>query len=101
MSQNLAEKELSPTPVNNYLPLNNRNLASYRVDQRLTSAQNALLKTDMDKPKGILSNRRTGSPRGRSIENIKIVDNINIYLNFRTTIVGLEALVHAKLHGRF
>ncbi|XP_049822811.1 putative autophagy-related protein 11 isoform X3 [Aethina tumida] len=71
VSQNLAEKELSPTPVNNYLPLNNRNLASYRVDQRLTSAQNALLKTDMDKPKGILSNRRTGSPRERLLSDLK------------------------------
>ncbi|KAJ8934131.1 hypothetical protein NQ314_013590 [Rhamnusium bicolor] len=71
-SQNLPEKELSPHRVedNKYLMQNNRNLASFRVDQRLTSAQNALLKQEMDKPKSILSNRRTGSPRERLLSDL-------------------------------
>ncbi|XP_023013914.2 uncharacterized protein isoform X2 [Leptinotarsa decemlineata] len=65
-SENTPEKELSPHGAadDNYYMQNNRNKL-FRVDQRLTSAQNALLKTEMDKPKSILSNRRTGSPRER------------------------------------
>ncbi|KAL1501199.1 hypothetical protein ABEB36_006573 [Hypothenemus hampei] len=55
------------------------NLNPFRIDQRLTTAQNdAILKAatsnsvaNMDKPKGILSNRRTGgSPRGNHIDSI-------------------------------
>lgn len=70
--QNSAEKELSPQPVSNeteshLMPNCYRTGGSFRVDQRLTSAQNALLNQDMDKPKSILSNRRTGSPRGKHI----------------------------------
>ncbi|KYB26386.1 trichohyalin isoform X1 [Tribolium castaneum] len=49
---------------------NSRNLSPYRADQRLTS-QNALLKPEMDKPKSILSNRRTGSPRERLLSDLK------------------------------
>ncbi|KAJ8925851.1 hypothetical protein NQ315_009703 [Exocentrus adspersus] len=70
--QNSPEKELSPHRVeeNKYLNLSSKNLGSYRVDQRLTSAQNALLNQDMDKPKSILSNRRTGSPRERLLSDL-------------------------------
>jgi hypothetical protein len=50
---------------------NSRNLSPYRADQRLTSAQNALLTSQMDKPKSILSNRRTGSPRERLLADLK------------------------------
>ncbi|XP_066143687.1 uncharacterized protein [Euwallacea fornicatus] len=48
-----------------------------RIDQRLTTAQNeALLRAStsgnvaMDKPKGILTNRRTGSPRDRYVADL-------------------------------
>ncbi|XP_018561742.1 trichohyalin-like [Anoplophora glabripennis] len=68
--QNSPEKELSPRRVDNNLTQNNRNLASYRIDQRLTTAQNALLNQDMEKPKSILSNRRTGSPRERLMSDL-------------------------------
>lgn len=50
--------------------LRKRSAYPLRFDQRLTTEQNeALLRAtgdvaNMDKPKGILTNRRTGSPRG-------------------------------------
>ncbi|XP_060536317.1 uncharacterized protein LOC132708176 isoform X2 [Cylas formicarius] len=53
-----------------------RNQHLYHVDQRLTSAQNELLliknnqQIAMDKPKSILSNRRTGSPRARYVQDL-------------------------------
>lgn len=82
-SSNSAEKELSPHPVSEEvatycMPNCYRTDRYYRVDQRLTSAQNALLNQDMDKPKSILSNRRTGSPRGKRINlAMKISHGIN------------------------
>lgn len=36
-----------------------------RIDQRLTSDQNSLLRAEMDKPRSILSNRRTQTPTGK------------------------------------
>ncbi|CAH1114550.1 unnamed protein product [Psylliodes chrysocephalus] len=69
--QRIQEKELSPCALSeDYYMKNNRNLAPFRVDQRLTSAQNALLKSEMDKPKSILSNRKTGSPRERLMSDL-------------------------------
>ncbi|XP_072378359.1 uncharacterized protein [Diabrotica undecimpunctata] len=69
--QKTPEKELSPYPISeDYFKKNNRTLAPFRVDQRLTSAQNALLKSEMDKPKSILSNRKTGSPRERLMSDL-------------------------------
>ncbi|XP_050498369.1 uncharacterized protein LOC114337039 isoform X7 [Diabrotica virgifera virgifera] len=69
--QKTPEKELSPYPISeDYYKKNNRTLAPFRVDQRLTSAQNALLKSEMDKPKSILSNRKTGSPRERLMSDL-------------------------------
>lgn len=71
------EKELSPprTVTDELVDAALRNKQRpYRIDQRLTSAQNEFLLrgagitasvSAMDKPKSILSNRRTGSPRDR------------------------------------
>ncbi|XP_063905326.1 trichohyalin isoform X2 [Zophobas morio] len=64
------EKELNPYVSTSFMQ-NNRNLSPYRADQRLASAQNALLRPEMDKPKSILSNRRTGSPRERLLSDLK------------------------------
>uniref|UniRef100_A0AAR5QFI7 Uncharacterized protein n=1 Tax=Dendroctonus ponderosae TaxID=77166 RepID=A0AAR5QFI7_DENPD len=52
------------------LALRRRSAYPHCVDQRLTSAQNEIVlrassSVSMDKPKSILSNRRTGSPRDR------------------------------------
>ncbi|CAH1116631.1 unnamed protein product [Phaedon cochleariae] len=71
-SQNSPEKELSPLVLENdkFFIRNHRNSVPFRVDQRLTSAQNALLNPEMDKPKSILSNRKTGSPRGRQVPDL-------------------------------
>ncbi|XP_044265384.1 nucleoporin nup211 [Tribolium madens] len=63
------EKELN-SYISSSVMQNSRNLSPYRADQRLTS-QNALLKPEMDKPKSILSNRRTGSPRERLLSDLK------------------------------
>ncbi|KAG5879521.1 hypothetical protein JTB14_029887, partial [Gonioctena quinquepunctata] len=70
--QSTPEKELSPCGVqeDSYFMRNNRTPTHFRVDQRLTSAQNALLNSEMDKPKSILSNRRTGSPRERLMNDL-------------------------------
>ncbi|CAG9859453.1 unnamed protein product, partial [Phyllotreta striolata] len=70
--QRLEEKELSTSSLSeDHYARINRNLSSkFRVDQRLTSAQNALLKCDMEKPKSILSNRKSGSPRERLLSDL-------------------------------
>lgn len=56
------------------LALRRKSAYPHCVDQRLTSAQNDLVlrATSMDKPKSILSNRRTGSPRGNPICQINV-----------------------------
>ncbi|XP_056648112.1 trichohyalin isoform X1 [Diorhabda sublineata] len=69
--QRTPEKELSSNSLNeDYYMKKNRNLSPFRVDQRLTSAQNALLKSEMDKPRSILSNKKTGSPRERLMSDL-------------------------------
>ncbi|XP_057666896.1 trichohyalin-like isoform X4 [Diorhabda carinulata] len=69
--QRTPEKELSSYSLNeDYYMKKNRNLSPFRVDQRLTSAQNALLKSEMDKPRSILSNKKTGSPRERLMSDL-------------------------------
>lgn len=65
-SQNPPEKELSPQPVNteNNKMHNSRSPLLNRVDQRLSTTQNTLLRPETSKPKSILSTRRTETPRG-------------------------------------
>ncbi|XP_044746342.1 uncharacterized protein LOC123307918 isoform X2 [Coccinella septempunctata] len=74
-NRNEAQKELSPQRVvNENCSPNNRELTSYRrtVDQDLTTDPgNGSLNPVMDKPKGILTNRKTGSPRDRYMSNLK------------------------------
>ncbi|KAJ8941707.1 hypothetical protein NQ318_023303 [Aromia moschata] len=104
-SQNLPEKELSPHPVDEsrFLVQKNPNLAPYRVDQRLTSAQNALLNQEMDKPKSILSNRRTGSPRSPRGKDYLLLYNILIFDRFLwlgTKTAVVRRSLHADLPGQ-
>ncbi|XP_045478509.1 uncharacterized protein LOC123683471 isoform X2 [Harmonia axyridis] len=74
-NRNEAQKELSPQRVvNENCSPNNRELTSYRrtEDQDLTTdACNGSLNPVMDKPKGILTNRKTGSPRDRYLSSMK------------------------------
>ncbi|KAK9891197.1 hypothetical protein WA026_013511 [Henosepilachna vigintioctopunctata] len=81
---NEAQKELSPQKANvrsshfdSPSQQNNRELTSYRGaanEQYLNDAcgNGSLNAADtMDKPKGILTNRKTGSPRDRYLSNLK------------------------------
>ncbi|KAL3289211.1 hypothetical protein HHI36_003645 [Cryptolaemus montrouzieri] len=71
---NEAQKELSPQrAVAQTSKPYNRELTSYRrtEDQRPDGFGNGPVNVDMDKPKGILTNRKSGSPRDRFLSNLK------------------------------
>lgn len=58
-----AEKELKAGKENQGMRSNQSSISNSRLDRRY-NLHNSYLKSDMDKPKGILTNRKTDAPRG-------------------------------------
>lgn len=76
METNTAEGDLFGLPSTNLTTIescvmhNNRSPVLHRLDQRITAAHSNLLKSDMDKPRGILTNRNQ-TPRERLLSDLK------------------------------
>lgn len=76
LETNTAEGDLFGLPSTNLTTIescvmhNNRSPVLHRLDQRITAAHSNLLKSDMDKPRGILTNRNQ-TPRERLLSDLK------------------------------
>lgn len=74
---------------------NQSSILNNSLDQRYNNSHNSYLKTEMDKPKSILTNRKTDSSRG----NLLIAYYLFIYFLLITFFISLDHLISDLRHG--